>query len=139
MKQDWICKNEEETARAAEELADNLVYPAIICLHGNMGAGKTAFSRAFIRTILDEPELVVPSPTFTFLQTYDDEAIWHFDLYRLEETNDLYELGWEEALTAKLCLIEWPERLGALKPERGINITITVLENDARHIIVDRW
>lgn len=137
MKQEWICKTEEETAKAATEIAALLNLPAILCLYGDLGVGKTAFSRAFIRHVLNNPDETVPSPTYTLVQTYADDTIWHFDLYRLEAEQDLYDIGWEDALTAKLCLIEWPERLGRLRPENSVDISIETLENDARRITVN--
>ncbi len=137
MTQEWICKTEDETAQIAARIADNTTYPAVLCLHGDLGAGKTAFCRAFIRHILQNPIETVPSPTYTLVQTYDDDQIWHFDLYRLEHAHELYDIGWEEALTSRLCLIEWPERLGHLKPQNSVDITLSTLENGARRITVE--
>ena len=134
MTQEWICKTEAETAKIAAKIAENLEYPTVICLYGNLGAGKTSFSRAFIRHMLKNPNETVPSPTYTFVQTYADDDIWHFDLYRLETEYQLYDIGWEEALTSKLCLIEWPERLGSMKPQNSVDITLSTLENGARRI-----
>ncbi len=134
MTQIWTCHTEDETAHCAQEIASILPLPSIICLDGDMGAGKTAFSRAFIRHILNAPNETVPSPTYTLVQTYDDDQIWHFDLYRLQSPNQLYDIGWEEALSAKLCLIEWPSRLGTLKPNNSVDISIEVLPDGARKI-----
>lgn len=134
MTQEWICNSENETGKAAIEIADQLSYPVVICLYGDLGAGKTAFSRAMIRHILGNMDETVPSPTYTLVQTYADDTIWHFDLYRLESEHDLYDIGWEEALTSKLCLIEWPERLGRLKPQNSVDIELSTLENGARRI-----
>jgi tRNA threonylcarbamoyladenosine biosynthesis protein TsaE len=134
MNKAWISNSEEETANIAVEIANSIQTPAIICLNGDMGAGKTAFSRAFIRHIMGDDELIVPSPTYTLAQTYADDTIWHFDLYRLDSPEQLYDIGWEEALDAKLCLIEWPQRLGHLRPSNGIDITIEVLSDTQRQI-----
>lgn len=134
MTQEWICTNEDETAKIAHEIASSIRFPSIILLNGDLGAGKTAFSRAFIRHLMNDLDLTVPSPTYTLVQVYDDETIWHFDLYRMNAPDEIYDLGWEEALQAKLCLIEWPDRLGSLKPKNAINITIDVLQDDVRRI-----
>jgi tRNA threonylcarbamoyladenosine biosynthesis protein TsaE len=134
MAQEWICSDEEETANIARNIADNLEYPCIILLEGDLGAGKTAFCRAFIRYMVNDGDLNVPSPTYTFVQTYHDEQIWHFDLYRMDNPQDIYDLGWEEALSAKLCLIEWPIRLGDLKPQTARTIIIEALPNESRRI-----
>lgn len=137
MKQEWICKSEEETATAAADIADTLKYPVNLCLYGDLGAGKTSFCRAFIRHLLHNPDETIPSPTYTLVQTYGNDTIWHFDLYRLKTEQDLYDIGWEDALTAKICLIEWPERLGTLKPQNSVDIVIETLADEARRITVD--
>jgi tRNA threonylcarbamoyl adenosine modification protein YjeE len=129
MSQTWISQNEDQTTIIAKEIADGLNYPTVICLNGDLGAGKTALSRALIRYLLNDPDMVVPSPTYTLVQTYDDDAIWHFDLYRLDTPDQLYDVGWEEALSAKLCLIEWPDKAGTLLPDNRIDITINTEKN----------
>jgi tRNA threonylcarbamoyladenosine biosynthesis protein TsaE len=94
----------------------------IIALRGELGTGKTAFARAFIRARGD-PEEEVPSPTFTLVQLYDlHPAIWHFDLYRLRSPEEAWELGIEEAFGDGISLIEWPERLDQLLPKRRLEI-----------------
>ena len=136
MDQKWISHNEDETANIAQQIAALLSYPAILCLYGDLGAGKTAFCRALIRNLINDPDANIPSPTYTLVQTYDADAIWHFDLYRLEFPQDVYDAGWEEALTSKLCLIEWPERLGDLKPDNAIDIQITAQDDGSRLIVI---
>jgi tRNA threonylcarbamoyladenosine biosynthesis protein TsaE len=97
----------------------------LIALGGTLGMGKTAFARAFIRH-LGHPEEEVPSPTFTLVQGYDTGAgtIWHFDLYRLGRPDDVWELGFEDALADGILLIEWPERLGPFLPARRLDLTL---------------
>ncbi len=134
MTKTWISESEDQTAIIAKEIAEGLNYPAVICLNGDLGVGKTALSRALIRYLLNDPTMVVPSPTYTLVQTYDDDTIWHFDLYRLDTPDQLYDVGWEEALSAKLCLIEWPDKAGALLPKNRIDITINTEKNGERSI-----
>jgi len=134
MRQEWISHSEDDTANIAQKIADMVTYPVVVCLHGDLGAGKTAFSRAFIRHVLNDDNITIPSPTYTLAQTYDDDAIWHFDLYRLDDPNQLYDIGWEEALNAKICLIEWPDRSGSLLPKKRIDITLKALKNGDREI-----
>ncbi len=124
--------SENETKKIAAALASDIRSGDILLLHGNLGAGKTVFARSLIRTLSDAPELEVPSPTFTLVQTYEakDFHLWHFDLYRLEDPEEIYELGWEEALSDGIVLVEWPERLGTLKPARYLDIHISTGEND---------
>ena len=132
MPQKWISHSEDETAKIAVEMIGIIQTPCVLCLEGDLGAGKTAFSRAFIRHVVGNDDEVVPSPTYTFVQTYDDDLIWHFDLYRMENPNQLYDIGWEEALSADYCLIEWPSRLGALKPKNSVDILIEALPDGSR-------
>ena len=129
-----MSKTEEDTAQIAIEVEDMLSTPTVICLDGDLGAGKTAFSRAFIRHLLSDADMVVPSPTYNLVQTYHNDRIWHFDLYRLDNPEQLYDIGWEDALIANYCLIEWPERLGGLKPKNTVDITIDLLPDGARSI-----
>ena len=138
MQQEWICTTELETIEAAKAIAALLPVPAMVLLDGDLGAGKTAFCRALLRHLLQDETLSVPSPTYTLVQTYgEDDAIWHFDLYRMDNPDDIYDLGWEEALHADLCLIEWPKRLGSHKPKKTVDISIEVLPDEARRITVN--
>ena len=90
----------------------------VVGLQGDLGAGKTTLARAILRAAAGDPGLIVPSPTFTLVEVYDTPrgSFWHFDLYRLETPEQVFELGWEEALADGIALVEWPERLGALLP-----------------------
>ncbi len=116
--------DETATAALAERVAAQAAPGDVIALKGDLGAGKTAFARAFIaaRGAGDE----VPSPTFTLVQTYRTEtaAIWHFDLYRLQSPEEAWELGIEDAFADGISLIEWPERLGSLLPPRRLEIAL---------------
>lgn len=121
-----------------------LVSGDVVLLHGDLGMGKTVLSRALIRALCKEEGMEVPSPTFTLVQTYDSDkgAIWHFDLYRLCDPEEIYEIGWEEALSegTGLVLVEWPERLDYLLPQNAVHVLISsvVGNNDARLIEVSR-
>lgn len=97
----------------------------VITLQGDLGAGKSEFARAFIRSLLGL-DTQVPSPTFTLVQLYDetDLPVWHFDLYRLEKAEEVWELGLEEALEGGICLIEWPERLPRISLKNHLHIHI---------------
>jgi tRNA threonylcarbamoyladenosine biosynthesis protein TsaE len=114
--------------KATEALAARLAAVAhpgdVIALRGELGAGKTCFARAFIRTRGGDE--AVPSPTFTLVQTYNlpEGRVWHFDLYRLRAAEEAWELGIEEAFEEGISLIEWPERLGALLPHRRLLVAL---------------
>lgn len=118
--------DEEETAALAASLAGSLASGTVLCLWGDLGMGKSVFARALIRALAGDPALDVPSPTYTLVQDYETPLgpLRHFDLYRLSVPEEVYELGWEEALAEGLALVEWPERLGALLPLCRIDIRL---------------
>lgn len=133
--------SENETIEVANRFATRLNTGDIILLKGDLGMGKSVFSRAIIRHLTKSPDLTVPSPTFTLVQTYDTPdpkigTLWHFDLYRLESPEDLYEIGWEDALTSGVILVEWPERLDYLTPRSAITVTIKPGETATSRIIM---
>ena len=116
----------EATTRLAQRLAPRLVAGDCILLQGPIGAGKSHFARALIEARLAAQGLSeeVPSPTFTLVQTYGDglAEIWHADLYRLNGPADIDELGLWEAFDSAICLVEWPDRLGAYAPQNALNL-----------------
>lgn len=107
--------DERATAALAREIAGLVGADDLVTLSGDLGAGKTTFVRALLRVLVGDPNLEVPSPTFTLMQVYPAPAfpIVHADLYRIERPEDLAEIGWEEAAEGALVLVEWPERAGA--------------------------
>ena len=137
MLQEIITNSEEETILFAKRFADNLPANRIIFLEGPLGAGKSVFARALIRALCKDDSLNVPSPTFTLLQTYENAntPIWHYDLYRLKDPDEMEELSWDDALSGGVVLIEWPERLGYLKPQ-GLMVTLEPLSPSSRKITV---
>ncbi len=124
-------KNQDATRRFAGLLGGLLEAGDVLLLEGDLGAGKSALARAIIQTMPDTSGRIVlneevPSPTFTIVQTYEREVaeVWHFDLYRLSDAEELYEIGIEEALANHISLIEWPDRLAHLKPLEFLEIVI---------------
>ncbi len=104
-----------------------------LLLEGPVGAGKSTFARAMIQAQMEEDGQIeeVPSPTFTLIQTYETSkaTFAHVDLYRLSDVSELEELGLSALLDDAICLIEWPQRLGEATPERALNVSISV-QND---------
>ena len=98
---------EDETENIAQKLAKNLQKGSSLCLFGDLGAGKTVFSREMIRFLTKKYDLDVPSPTFTLVQAYEADIceIFHFDLYRLNDPDEVFELGWEDALAEGISII----------------------------------
>jgi tRNA threonylcarbamoyladenosine biosynthesis protein TsaE len=129
--------NEVATEQLGATLALRLKTGDVVGLKGDLGAGKTTLARAIIRAGANDPDLIVPSPTFTLVEVYETPrgAYWHFDLYRLEAAEQVYELGWEEALAEGIVLVEWPERLGGLLPKH-LSVTLE-LAGDGRRAILD--
>jgi len=129
--------NEVATESLGATLAQRLKPGDVVGLRGDLGAGKTTLARAIIRAAADDPDLIVPSPTFTLVEVYETPrgAYWHFDLYRLEAPEQVYELGWEEALADGVVLVEWPERLGRLLPKH-LSVTLE-FDGDGRRALLD--
>lgn len=115
--------DEAETRRLASAMAERAAAGDIFLLSGEIGAGKSAFARAFIRHHLG-PDEDVPSPTFTLVQTYEtpDAEIWHCDLYRLTDPQEVMELGLDDAMRDAICLIEWPEKLAGDAPSTAVKM-----------------
>ena len=119
--------DESATQRLGEQLATMAQPGDVLLLEGPLGAGKSCLSRAFIRALMGDLRLVVPSPTFTLVQTYETQAgleIWHYDLWRLDGPHALVELGWDEAL-AGIVLVEWPDRLETLTPPNAWRLCLS--------------
>ncbi len=122
-------KDEETTKKLGAQLSVILAPGDAVCLSGNLGAGKSTLARGVIKTAAGAED--APSPTFTFVETYEAKGflLWHFDLYRLERPEDVWELGYEDALEDGVILIEWPERIGALAPSDALEINLEIHGN----------
>jgi tRNA threonylcarbamoyladenosine biosynthesis protein TsaE len=129
---------------ATEALAKCLASVAhpgdCICLEGSLGAGKTAFARAFLRAATADPQLDVPSPSFTLVQIYDTGIgpVFHYDLWRLEGSASMAELDWEDALDG-IVLVEWPDRLGELRPPEALTIELRLGNGEEREATLLGW
>jgi tRNA threonylcarbamoyladenosine biosynthesis protein TsaE len=117
-------RDEAATAALAVRLAAVARPGDVIALRGPLGAGKTAFARAFIHASGGTGE--VPSPTFTLVQIYElpGGPVWHIDCYRLRQAEEAWELGIEDAFRDAITLIEWPERIAELLPARRLDVTL---------------
>lgn len=126
-----ILPSPDATDSFAARLGARLGSGDCLLLSGAIGAGKTHFARALIRSLLAMPE-DIPSPTFTLVQVYDGPGfdIWHSDLYRLTHPDDVAELGLTQAFDSALCLIEWPDRLGDLGPADALHLAFDTLAGD---------
>jgi tRNA threonylcarbamoyl adenosine modification protein YjeE len=141
-----IAKNEAETVAVARGLLAELGAGSVVYLHGDLGMGKSVFARGLVRAIAGDEGMEVPSPTFTLVQEYDGAGafegvpVYHFDLYRIEDEDEIFELGWEDAVRDGVVLVEWPSRLGAYMKAPKVDVTLKVVEGaaDAREILIER-
>lgn len=126
----------EDTDRLGQTLARDAQAGDCLLLSGQIGAGKSALARSFIRTLVGA-NTEVPSPTFTLVQTYETASfeIWHADLYRLSDPQEVVELGLVDAFENSVCLIEWPDLLGEMVPETALQIKLSV-DGDGRAAVL---
>lgn len=132
----FITKNIDETRAFARDFARTLRAPVTVALHGDLGVGKSEIARTIIQTLCGA-DTVVPSPTFTLVQTYiaGDTKISHFDLYRISDAAELVEIGLDYAIQNDITLIEWPDIAANMLPENTIHVDISEYES-GRKIIV---
>lgn len=119
----------------AAQLAQYLLPGDCYLLFGDVGAGKSVWSRAFVRAAAEDPELPVPSPTYLLQNIYDDHGypeIHHFDLYRLNSEQDLVRLDLSESFTKAVSLVEWAERLQHNAPDDHLAVHIKIIEEQPR-------
>ncbi len=118
-------KSSEETEILAEKLKAHLKGGDVICLRGEMGVGKTVFTKGLCRALGVTD--YVTSPTFTVVNEYDGETlrVFHFDMYRILDADELLEIGFDEYLNSGgICVIEWPQNVEKSLPKRRIEIEI---------------
>ncbi len=113
----FISKSEQETIDFAETFANNLKKGSIIVLSGDLGSGKTKFVQGVLKHFNLENE--ISSPTFTIVNEYTSNFlnIYHFDVYRLEDSDEFYEMGGDEYFEKGICLIEWGEIIEDILPK----------------------
>ena len=128
--------DEAATQALGRQLAASLRPGDAICLTGPLGTGKSTLAWALIRA-LTSPDEEVPSPTFTLVQFYETAAfpLAHFDLYRLTDPDEAYEIGLDEALDGGVALIEWPQRLEGRLPPNRVDIDIA-LDGEGRRAVL---
>lgn len=128
-----LLEGDEATARLAQDVAMVAEAGWVIRLAGDLGAGKTSFARAFIRTLAGDPGLEVPSPTYTLVQRYDEAepAVLHADLYRLTDPDEMIELGLDDPEGPAIRLIEWPDHAGPDAFPGALTLTLSVVKGGA--------
>lgn len=144
--QSIICETPEDIEKLGSRVALIAGNGDVILLKGDLGAGKTTFTRGLIRAKFEDEDMRVTSPSYLLDNVYQyDEAqyIHHMDLYRLPTGCDLSILGIPEIYSTSLCIIEWPQRMGENLPEQYLDIVINIGDDEIRSIkltpIGNRW
>src|SRR5204863_9612009 len=123
-----VLPDEHATHRLAVDIANSLAPGDLVTLSGDLGAGKTTFTRALIRYLAGDPSIEVPSPTFTLIQIYElpPFPVVHADFYRLSGTAELAELGFDDLPEGAVVLIEWPDRAAGFLPPDRLDVALTL-------------
>ena len=133
----YLTRSEEETISLGERLALRLPSKAVVLLIGDLGAGKTTLAKGIVKGLAAAAPEDVSSPTFTLIHEYGS-AVYHIDLYRLDEEREVEGLGLEEIFEREaVVLIEWGERFPGLIPDNHLEVEIKDKSGDAREFSVD--
>lgn len=132
---EYLSHSPEETERIGEMLGRQLHSGTVLALRGGLGMGKTAFTRGLARGLGCTGR--VTSPTFTIVNEYDGTTpLFHFDMYRLDSEEDLFDIGWDDYLArGGVCAVEWSERIDSALPPDALTVSIARSENDNDRII----
>ena len=132
-------KSQEEMGDFARKIALETDPKTVLALKGDLGVGKSFFARTFINSLSEKKQEVL-SPTFNLVYSYDSKIgeIFHFDLYRLKNEDELENIGFFDSIQDSTCLIEWPEIAQKYLPKNYIEITIETLKasEESRKIII---
>ncbi len=132
----------DEVDTAAEKFVAEMGDETVYAFRGEMGVGKTTFISAVARALGVDPE-EANSPSFAIVNEYRSETtaelIYHFDLYRLDTLEEVFDIGFEDYLdSGALCFIEWPEKVADILPDDTLNVDIRLNDDHSRDIIVSR-
>lgn len=130
MQKEMMTHSPEETEAVGAEVARELSFPAFIALYGDLGVGKTAFVRGLASVLA--PSSAVRSPTFALVNEYRGKpcSVFHFDMYRIEDEDELYSIGFYDYLDRGVCVVEWSENIEYALPEEYLKITIEKTDGD---------
>lgn len=135
---EYLSHSVEETETIAEELGRCLAGGSVVAYRGGLGMGKTAFTRGLARGLGCRGR--VTSPTFTIVNEYDGPTpLFHFDVYRLEDAEALFDIGWDDYLDrGGVCAVEWSENIAEFIPDDAVTVTIErcAQQEDWRHITI---
>lgn len=137
-----ITSSSQQTQNLAKNLLNNLKHKNILCFQGELGSGKTTFIQGLAKELKIKDNII--SPTFVIFKKYKTnndkiKTLYHFDLYRIQDPQEIIDLGFEEIFTCQNCLIaiEWPEKIKNLLPQNKIiNINLEYLDKNKRKITI---
>lgn len=131
-----VSRSPETTEGIARDLATGLSRRETLCLDGTLGAGKSVFARALIRALIGDEDLAVPSPSYTLANVYagpDGREIWHADLYRISDPEEIIEIGLQDAAGEALLIVEWAQNWPT-RPADAMTIAFEVIGDTERRI-----
>ena len=133
---EYISKSLADTEKIAEEIAKQLKKGNFLALYGEMGAGKTAFVRGLIKALMPECLPLVHSPTFAIVNEYagNDLTIYHIDLYRIKNEEDVYTTGFFDYPADCIIITEWSELFVGSIPENAVKVKIEIISDTERRI-----
>lgn len=136
-KKEFTSGSPEETLSIGETIARNLIPGDILCLHGDLGAGKTHLVKGISRGF-GIPEHLVNSPTFTLIHEYTGTIpVYHFDLYRVKDASELRDIGVQDYLYGDgVCVVEWPEIMENDLPDNTVHVTIEKIDQSTRRLTI---
>lgn len=132
-----LIKNEEDTRKFGKELCEKLTAGSVIALTGDLGTGKTALTKYIAQGLGIEE--TITSPTFNIVKQYDSGKLplYHFDVYRIGDVEEMYELGYEEYFYGNgVCIIEWAELIEDIIPDDAMRIQISYGEKEGERIYI---
>lgn len=136
----FIVNNLDEIDQVAQDFLDALEEHKIIAFYGKMGAGKTTFIKALCRKLGSNDNIT--SPTFALINEYKtakNEAIYHFDFYRINKIEEIFDFGYEDYFySGAFCFIEWPELIEEVLPENTIIVSIKEIDQNKREVVLQK-
>lgn len=141
MSYSFLSHSPSDTENFGHRVGLLLIPGSFVALHGELGGGKTCFTRGLVSAVAPQSLHLVASPTFAIMNTYPGiTPVYHFDFYRLSGEYEIFELGFEDYLQGDgICVAEWSERLGSLLPSDHLSITFKHAGEDLRQISIEAF
>ena len=131
---EFVTRSEKETFDLAFKVASEISGNRVVCLNGELGAGKTVFVKGFCKFFgIDE----ISSPTFTLVNEYEGiKPVFHFDVYRLADEDEFFAIGGDEYFEKGICIIEWSDVIKEVIPDDAFYVRIEKIDDEIRKIII---